>query len=294
MAEEDGRGAASVEQPDKPANNIQVDKPDNIFVRYLRECLLLVAIQVVTVTYVAGLNPPGGVWPETKDGHLTGNPILALTNHVRYNAFSCSNTATLVVSGAVVLLLLFVRGEIISKIPWFNTVLRTVMSLGMLALAVAYAAGASRQKFTTNYAAASVALLFVCVVIFTSIWIFSTKQDSSLKLPAARTMFSAIFVMSMAYTAGLSPPGAFWLDTQEGHLAGDPALPVYHRRRFMAFFVGNTMAFIGSLFIIPLFLTNHDSQVFMGCWHYICNNVAVNGLWIAYAAGSCIDNAYIA
>lgn len=50
----------------------------------LREGILLVAIQVVTVTYSAGLNPPGGVWEDTKqDEHLIGNPILALTYHKR-------------------------------------------------------------------------------------------------------------------------------------------------------------------------------------------------------------------
>ncbi|TVU24354.1 hypothetical protein EJB05_26786, partial [Eragrostis curvula] len=277
------------------ASNGPSANPSNKFVLFLRESLLLLAIQVVTVTYEAALNPPGGVWPESKDGHLTGNPILALTDHVRYNAFSCSNATALMVSAAVVLLLLFVRGKS-SERHWFNTVLRTVMSLGTLAFAVPYAAGASRHKFTTNFASVLIALLFVCVVIFTVVWICPTKKGFSGDLPAfySRSMLSAIFVASMAYTAGLSPPGGFWLDTQEGHQAGDPALVFHNRRRFTAFFVGNTMAFVASLCIIPLVLTNNIKQGFMGCWHYLCNNIAQNGLVIAYAAGSSMEKSYIA
>ncbi|KAF8685286.1 hypothetical protein HU200_044052 [Digitaria exilis] len=213
----------------------QEGKPQS-FLR-LREGILLVAIQVVTVSYAAGLNPPGGVWADTKqDEHLTGNPILALTYHKRYTVFSSSNTTALMASSAVVLLLLFVRGDNSRRI-WFNSVLRTVLSLGLIALAVAYIAGASRHKFTTAYASG----------------IAGTPVPGY-----SRSMVNAVFVASITYTTGLNPPGGFWLDTQDGHRAGDPALMVHYRRRFTAFFVGNTIAFIASLFITPLLLTNND------------------------------------
>ncbi|KAL6654861.1 hypothetical protein ACP70R_008326 [Stipagrostis hirtigluma subsp. patula] len=267
------------------------ERPANKFVLFLRECLLLLALQVVTVTYVPGLNPPGGVWPETKDGHLIGNPILALTDHVRYGAFSYSNTTALMASAAVVLLLLFVRGRSRER-PWFNTVLRVVMSLGTVALAAAYAAGASRNKFTTKFASALVALLFLYVAIYTGGWIFSARRCfSGDRLPpvVSRSMLTAIFVASMAYTAGLSPPGGFWQDTQEGHRAGDPALVGHHRRRFTAFFVGNTLAFVGSLCLIPEVLTNEGDES-VSSWH----SIALHGIFIAYAAGSSIDTSYIA
>jgi hypothetical protein len=267
-----------------------------------REGILLVALQVVTMTYGAGLNPPGGIWADTKDDHLTGNPILDLTYHVRYSVFSSSNTTALMASAAVVLLLLFVRGKKSSRRLWFVTVLRTVVSLGMVALAVAYAAGASRNKLTTKYAYASVGLLSLFVVIMILVWIKTARKGKAGLMPSlSRYTVSAIFVASMTYTAALSPPGGFWLDTKDGHRAGDPALPVHYRRRFTAFFVGNTMAFVASLFMIPLLLTNIDVDDEGGirygsllCIYNILGYVQQGGLTVAYAAGSNKDMVYLA
>jgi hypothetical protein len=44
----------------------------------LHEVLMLLATFAVTITYVAGLNPPGGVgfWGDTKDGHQMSDPVL--------------------------------------------------------------------------------------------------------------------------------------------------------------------------------------------------------------------------
>lgn len=107
----------------------------------------------------------------------------------------------------------------------------------------------------------------------------------------------------MTYTAGLSPPGGFWLDTQHGHRAGDPALMVHYRARFIAFFLGNTTAFFASLFSTPWVLTSFTDSltlgdlrllVFLGKVFNFSNNIAQCGLVIAYAAGSNMDIAYIA
>ncbi|KAF8673378.1 hypothetical protein HU200_048941 [Digitaria exilis] len=290
----------------------QEDNPQS-FLR-LREGILLVAIQVVTVSYAAGLNPPGGVWADTKqDEHLIGNPILALTYHKRYTVFSSSNTTALMASSAVVLLLLFVRGDNSRRI-WFNSLLRIVLSLGLVAMAVAYTAGSSRHKFTTAYASVSVGILFLYVLIIILVWIISASEGTAgTPVPGySRSMVSAIFVASMTYTTGLNPPGGFWLDTQDGHRAGDPALLVHYRRRFTAFFVGNTIAFIASLFITPLVLTNNGllddvddgveddpfddlfKDCFLQCLYDILNYVQQCGLVIAYAAGSNMDKPYIA
>ncbi|KAF8711592.1 hypothetical protein HU200_029043 [Digitaria exilis] len=268
----------------------------------LREGILLVAIQVVTMTYAAGLNPPGGVWADSKnDEHLiTGNPILALTYHKRYNVFSSGNTAALMVSAMVVLLLLFVRGKS-SRRLWFHIVLRSVLSLGMLALAVAYTAGASQHIFTT-YASISVLFLFLYALWMFYLWLGSTldfMNHVSENSESPRGLVSAIFVASMTYAAGLRPPGGFWLDTQDGHRAGDPALLVHYRRRFTAFFVGNTMAFFASLFITPVVMTSYDHRdhhikELMEVVLIYSNYIAQYGLIIANASGSNMDMAYIA
>lgn len=194
---------------------------------------------------------------------------------------------------AVVILFFFFRGQAVER-PLFSAVLRSVMSLGTLALAVAYAAAVSQNKFTTSFVTVLVALLLICAAIFTGACIFSSRgrlDFSGVGASSTRLLLSAIFVASMAYTAGLSPPGGFLLDAQEGHRAGGPALLVHHRSRFTGFYVGNTMAFVASLFIILPFLAG---KVNTGCWLAFCNNIAQNGLVIAYAAGSNMEKAYIA
>ncbi|CAD6343578.1 unnamed protein product [Miscanthus lutarioriparius] len=50
----------------------------------MRKYLLLLAILVATVTYVAGMDPLGGVWLETEDGRA-GDPILPDTRPIRNN-----------------------------------------------------------------------------------------------------------------------------------------------------------------------------------------------------------------
>lgn len=75
----------------------------------LRKYILVMAILAATVTYVAGLNPPGGVWLSSKDGYLIGNQILVVTDHPRYNAFFYSNAAAFMASAVVILLLLIVE-----------------------------------------------------------------------------------------------------------------------------------------------------------------------------------------
>ncbi|KAL6597061.1 hypothetical protein ACP70R_047195 [Stipagrostis hirtigluma subsp. patula] len=74
---------------------------DKEFEQSQTKYLLLFAILVATVTYTAGLDPPGGVWQETKGGHSTGDPILQDTGRAQYMVFYYLNTTAFVtVDGA--------------------------------------------------------------------------------------------------------------------------------------------------------------------------------------------------
>ncbi|CAL5052506.1 unnamed protein product [Urochloa decumbens] len=263
----------------------------------LRKYLLLLAIVVATVTYVAGLDPPGGVWLETKDGHRTGNPILPVTHRVRYNLFYYFNATAFAASLVVIILMLFMKEHAVLR------AVRGVMALDVLCLMVAYVAGSCRGLLTTVYASLLCAAVFAVVVLPTWLAKPGPADDgdkdvvTGLRVKERRKvlMLLAIFVTTITYTAALNPPGGFWEQggEEEGHAiashrAGDPVLLERHRLRFLSFFVCNTASFAASLVVITLLMSSRlwtDTKRLAGLYGAIA--VALLGLMGAYAAGSC-------
>uniref|UniRef100_A0ACD5YJH6 Uncharacterized protein n=1 Tax=Avena sativa TaxID=4498 RepID=A0ACD5YJH6_AVESA len=275
----------------------------------LRKYLMLMAILAATVTYVAGLNPPGGVWLRTEDGHLTGDQVLVLTGRPRYNAFYYSNAAAFMTSVVVILLLLLMERSIgKSNKLLILAALRVVMVLDFFAVLVAYAAGASRGTATTIVASLLVSAVSVYITGYAAYRALfrprpppeSSPGDASLDLRLEQRrktlMLFCIFAATVTYTAGLNPPGGFWPDGREGSRAGSPVLEDrHHSWRFIAFFVFNTVAFIASLRGIMLLTTirskfkDGDGN---GRWWYVLYGhvvLALTGLFVAYGFGSCRD-----
>ncbi|CAM0949290.1 unnamed protein product [Alopecurus aequalis] len=271
----------------------------------LRKYLMLMAILAATVTYVAGLNPPGGVWLRSEDGHLTGDQILLLTGTRRYNAFYYSNAAAFMASVVVILLLLLMERSIgRSNKLLVMAALRVVMVLDFFAVLVAYAAGASRGTATTVVASLLVSSVFIYITGYAAYRALfrprppESPGDASLNLRLERRrkilLLFCIFASTVTYTAGLNPPGGFWPDGREGNRPGSPVLEdQHHSPRFIAFFVCNTSAFIASLRGIMLLTTirskfkDGDGN---GRWWYVLYGhvvVALSGLLVAYAFGSC-------
>jgi hypothetical protein len=259
----------------------------------MRKYLLLLAILVATVTYVAGMDPPGGVWLETEDGHRAGDPILPDTRPIRYRVFYHVNATAFAASLVIIVLLLFLRKDAMRTL----LAVRVAMVLDLVCLMLAYVTGACRGTAITVVASALSAAVILLVLV--AIWLqhYAKKaaagtQKSSRGRHLHREgrkilMLVSIFATTATYTAGLSPPGGFW-EHDHGHRAGDPILLERQARCFLAFLVCNTTAFAASLVTMTLLLSRQLSKV---SGHlsapYVCVAVALIGLLGAYAAGSC-------
>ena len=53
-------------------------------IKKVKSLILLLANLATTITYQAGLDPPGGFWPEDGEGHRAGDAILLSKDPARY------------------------------------------------------------------------------------------------------------------------------------------------------------------------------------------------------------------
>lgn len=127
-----------------------------------RKDLILIGTLAVSVTYQAGLLPPGGLWPDDRDRHFIGDPILHDTNPPRYKAFFYCNATAFMASMVIVILLL---NSTISKYRRSLLPMKTAMVLDLLALLGAYAAGSCRKLKTSIYVFALVIAVFMYIIV---------------------------------------------------------------------------------------------------------------------------------
>jgi len=269
---------------------VQEEEPRESSEYKLRKQLLLLAALVVSVTYVAGLNPPGGVWQQ--DGPApapapapaaaggvsinAGGPILRFTHRRRFLSFYYCNSTALAASLVVIFLLLLKNPNRVQL-----AVLRLVMVLDLLGLMGAYLAGSCRDKPATVYATSLVLALSAYVGVHI---LQGLSHDSPPSLPAEEEdgggavssallrpkeqrkvlLLLATFATAITYVAGLNLPGGFWDTFDDGrrrggghgyrYSPGESLVEAHHGGHLRMFFYCNTTAFVASLFVIVLLL----------------------------------------
>jgi zinc transporter ZupT len=136
-----------------------------------RKYLMLLGILGASVTYQAGLAPPGGTWgdddsaPSPSPVAVAGNPILLDSNAPRYQAFFYCNATSFVASIVVIMLLLqrtVKKKKMLGAPLW---AMQTAVVLDLLGLLGAYAAGSCRDWETSAYVIALVAAVLVFITL---------------------------------------------------------------------------------------------------------------------------------
>ncbi|XP_062228693.1 uncharacterized protein LOC133926683 [Phragmites australis] len=224
-----------------------------------RNLLLMLAVLAATVTYQAGMNPPGGVWSDDKavSGN-PGDPVLQHNNLKRYDVFYYSNSVSFV-SSVVITILLVNKESCEHGIKSYA--LRVCLVVGLVGLLIAYSAGSYRKAKESIYLIIIAVAVLICLVVQVLVlsstndtlggtfgrcmerplqWLFG-KNELGLKNTAQQPkssghgekevrkrhkylMLLAILAASITYQAGLNPPGGFWSDDDEGHVEGNPIL----------------------------------------------------------------------
>uniref|UniRef100_A0ACD5ZRL1 Uncharacterized protein n=1 Tax=Avena sativa TaxID=4498 RepID=A0ACD5ZRL1_AVESA len=252
--------------------------------------ILLLATLAATITYQAGLSPPGGVWPDNRDGHVAGDPILLTTNPRRFKAFFYCNSVAFVASLVAIVL---VQNKFLLE---ETHVLEAAMILDLFGLIGAYAAGSCRDVSTSIYAMALAGAVLVYVVIHVVFFTLNhadTITEEQIRLVEKRRkrlLLFAVLAATITYQAGLTPPGGFRLqddDGSSGHYAGDPVLLYNFPRRYTAFFYCNSVSFMLSIALIILLVNRHLYRPAIRSYALaICTAAGMFALMGAYAAGS--------
>ncbi|PAN24380.1 hypothetical protein PAHAL_4G212400 [Panicum hallii] len=144
---------------------VVVDDPGKKREKWLKEMrgwLMVLAVLAASVTYQAGLNPPGGFWQQDDaQGNVAGTPVLQSKFPKRYTVFFYFNSTAFVTSVVTIVLLMnesFYHSE--AKVE----ALEIIVVLDMAGLMGAYIAGCTREVSSSIYIIVLTVVVFLYVV----------------------------------------------------------------------------------------------------------------------------------
>ncbi|VAI62338.1 unnamed protein product [Triticum turgidum subsp. durum] len=339
-------------------NNAQEDQ----LLEKKRKRLLLFAILTVTITYQAGLTPPGGfLLQDDKLGHHAGDPVLLYNYPRRYHAFFYCNSVSFMLSIALIILLV---NPNLYRPAIRSNALSVCTAVGLFCLMGAYAAGSTQHIKTSIYIFVLVVVVLLVAAGLLLVFLLRelnkngnsaaatpsrptgqedgeevNRNDISVAAPRSRLtgqedreeenrngipaaaapsipneqeeeekakkeerknharrkylMLLGILVASVAYQAGLEPPGGAWQSSGNGYEAGDPVMHNNMRPRYLVFFYSNSISFVASIVVIIMLLPHwlpDEREEEWKTWSLKVMNRTIRldlfALLVAYAAGS--------
>ncbi|XP_022685305.1 uncharacterized protein LOC101757545 [Setaria italica] len=179
--------------------------------------------------------------------------------------------------------------------------LEAAMILDLFGLIGAYAAGSARDTTTSIYTVAMAGVVLIYVVIHIVFFTLdstppagsstTTNEEGGSWLKKKRDVLLLLSVLgaTLAYQAGLTPPGGFWEEDDKSghHRAGFPVLLDKYPIRYKIFYYFNAASFMASVALIVLLLNPNLYKPGIECYAlYVCMVAGMLGLMGAYSAGS--------
>ncbi|CAL4979235.1 unnamed protein product [Urochloa decumbens] len=226
-----------------------------------REVLPLLAILAATLTYQAGMTPPGGFWEEddNKSGHHAGFPVLQDKYPRRYKAFFYCNAASFMASVALIVLLLNPNLYRPGIRCYALIVCMVAVCLTIHLHCTVTTKDPKPQNNPTppiNHGSTNNPTQSPSNVAAKHDSDNRTQSPSNVAEETAimYLMLVGILAASVTYLTGLKPPGGMWRDDGNGYSAGNPVLYDINKVQYNVFFYSNSISFVASIVIIALLL----------------------------------------